>query len=99
MSAPNWLGLLRWTVSHTDGTHESQFASMSEEDKLWLEKVMKEVVRDDPTRMNEIMISLKDYIAAPSNYEADAERMENELDELRDIAEQIDMALVSTLLL
>lgn len=40
MSAPQWLGLLRWSLSHVDGTQPSQFSAMSEEDKAWLSQVL-----------------------------------------------------------
>jgi hsp70-interacting protein len=98
MSAPNWLGLLRWTIAHTDGTHDSQFNEMKEEDKLWLERVMKEVVRDDPQRMNEVMLALKDVLSRLEDgarlSEDEFETMETDLEDLRDIVEQVDMAQV-----
>ncbi len=98
MSAPNWLGLLRWTIAHTDGTNESKFAEMKEEDKVWLERVMKEVVRDDPQRMNEIMISIKDIFVRLEEgailSDDEFETMETDLEDLRDIVEQVDMAQV-----
>lgn len=98
MSAPNWLGLLRWTIAHSDGTHDSQFNEMKAEDKVWLEKVMKEVVRDDPQRMNEVMLSVKDVLARLQDgavlSEDEFETMETDLEDLRDIVEQVDMAQV-----
>jgi hypothetical protein len=92
MSAPNWLGLLRWSLNVQDGTADSQFSQMSSEDKAWLEQVMKESVRDDPQRMSEILTKLKNLLAVTESYELD-ELMDN-LEELRDIVEQIDMAQV-----
>lgn len=60
MSAPQWLGLLRWTLNYTDGTEESRFNQMSAEDREWLGQVLKECVRDDAEKMNEIAIFLQE---------------------------------------
>ena len=47
MDAGSWLGLLKWSLAQTsDGTVPSQVTPMSEEDKKWLEQVMREAVRD-----------------------------------------------------
>ena len=43
-----WLGLLNWSLAHTDGTSPSEVRPMSDEDRLFLEKVMKEAVKDEP---------------------------------------------------
>jgi hypothetical protein len=43
---PNWLGLLQWSLANTDGTSPSpNLGPMAEEDKKWLEAVMKENVK------------------------------------------------------
>lgn len=95
MSAPNWLGLLRWTMSHSDGTSDSSYARMSDEDKEWLERVMKEAVRDDPQRMNEVMTYINGHLQNGTVVTAEEEEMfETNLEDLRDIVEQIDMAQV-----
>jgi hypothetical protein len=39
--APNWLGLLKWSLANTSPETNSNVEKMSEEDKLWLERVMK----------------------------------------------------------
>jgi hsp70-interacting protein len=45
---PNWLGLLQWSLANTDGTSPSpNLGPMAEEDKKWLEAVMKENVKVD----------------------------------------------------
>jgi hypothetical protein len=88
--ASNWLGLLKWSLSYADGTTPSQFSAMSEEDKKWLENVMKEGVRDDPQRMNEVMTKLKDGMDNNGSFED----TEGDLEDLRDIVEQVDMAQV-----
>jgi hypothetical protein len=88
--ASNWLGLLKWSLSYADGTTPSQFSAMNEEDKKWLENVMKEGVRDDPQRMNEVMTKLKDDMDNNGSFED----TEGDLEDLRDIVEQVDMAQV-----
>lgn len=51
---PSWLGLLKWSLSYSDGTTDSTAKPMSEEDKKWLSTAMSELVKDEPARMNEI---------------------------------------------
>jgi hypothetical protein len=68
---------------------------MHPDDQLWLETVMKDI-RDDPTRMNEIMVSLRTFIDKDVVTEGECNALEVDLDELRDIVEQIDMAQVIT---
>jgi len=93
-----WLGLLKWSLAHSDGTAPSLQSSMSDEDKAFLERVLKESVRNEPERMKEIMLELVAFVdaavASPSQAAANEERVEELLDELRDITEQIDMAQV-----
>jgi hsp70-interacting protein len=98
MSQPNWLGLLKWSLAHQDGTSTSQFSEMSEEDKAWLERVMKEAVKDEPQRINEIMQYMKELLSRgdQSILESEQEKIEIQLEELRDIIEQIDMAQIFT---
>lgn len=58
MSAPNngiWLGLLKWSLAYSDGTTDSNATRMTDENKMFLEKVMKECVKDEPARLNEII--------------------------------------------
>lgn len=88
----NWLGLLRWSVAYSDGTNSSAFGEMTNDDKAWLEKVMKECVRDDPQRMNEVMLKLKESIDGNGSVDT----IELDLEDLRDIVEQVDMAHVFT---
>jgi hypothetical protein len=53
MDTANWLGLLKWTLAQGgDGTAPSVATEMSQEDKKWLEQVMREGVKDEPKRMN-----------------------------------------------
>lgn len=98
---PNWLGLLKWTLAHTDGTAPTEESEMSEENKQFLEAVMKECVNDEPALMNSILVRLTKYLDAheSSVFQLGAldtfaeEHLLADLEQLLDIVEQIDMAL------
>ena len=66
---------------------------MSDEDKAFLERVMKEAVKDEPARMQEIMAGFMKILDDGSAHENE-DKIEEELDELRDIIDQIDMAQI-----
>ena len=38
---------MKWSLSYSDGTSQSSAKPMSDEDKQFLEKVMKECVKDE----------------------------------------------------
>ena len=97
-----WLGLLKWSLSYADGTKDnSDITPMSDEDKAFLERVMKEGIIDENERMKFILgesskamefykaRSLGTKIADPPISD---EALEDLLQELRDIVEQIDYA-------
>uniref|UniRef100_A0A7S3GSH5 Nucleotide exchange factor Fes1 domain-containing protein n=1 Tax=Spumella elongata TaxID=89044 RepID=A0A7S3GSH5_9STRA len=90
--AGNWLGLLKWSLAQTsDGTVPSEITPMTEEDKKWLEQVMRECVKDEPKRMNEIMgIFVK--MLEEGLTEDKSEEVIELLDELQFMVEQVDMA-------
>ena len=93
-SAPNWLGLLKWSLAHSDGTSPTTDAhAMSEEDKQFLERALKEGVKDEPARMQEIMAEVVGLLDT-QGCAAKGAHLEDVLEELRDITEQIDMARV-----
>jgi hypothetical protein len=52
-----WLGLLKWSLSYTDGTRDSSdsMQPMSAEDRAFLEKVMSEGIIDENKRMKYIL--------------------------------------------
>lgn len=68
MANPNtpwaWLGLLKWSLSYADGTVPSDESPtrMSEEDKAFLEKVMKDGIVDEGERMKTILKDLANYL-------------------------------------
>jgi len=61
-----WLGLLKWSLNHVDGTVPSEespgFTEMSAEDKAFLEEVMKNGIIDEGKRMQTILSSLVSYL-------------------------------------
>lgn len=66
MNVPNngiWLGLLKWSLAYTDGTSASDATKMTDENKLFLEKVMKECIKDEPARLNEIIRVFMKFLA------------------------------------
>ena len=91
-----WLGLLKWSLSQQgDGTTKSEAKPMSAENKAWLERVMKEAVKDEPSRMKEMIERFKELLETDKEGEHE-EEVEALLDELHLMVEQIDMAKVFT---
>lgn len=103
-----WLGLLKWSLSYTDGTRpSSETMQMSEENRKFLETVMKEGIVDEGERMKTILTDLTKYLdrrkviaegqddeeeKSDSDQELSTEHAVGLLSELRDIVEQIDYA-------
>lgn len=98
-----WLGLLKWSLSYTDGTRPSSesLQPMSDEDKAFLEAVMKDGIVDEGERMKSILTDVTDALEvfkAKAAGDADIKEKLSEEDiselllELRDIVEQIDFA-------
>lgn len=93
-----WLGLLKWSLSYSDGTRPSNVQMMSPEDRAFLEEVMKEGIIDEAERMrfvlNKLTETLETYQQGKDSAEADVdlEELEDLMLELRDIVEQIDFA-------
>lgn len=67
-----WLGLLKWSLSYSDGTRDSSesMVPLSAEDKAFLEKVMKEGIIDENERMKTI---LKEVTATIETWKQEAE--------------------------
>ena len=86
--------LLKWSLAQSsDGTLPTEVTPMSEEDKKWLEQVMREAVKDEPKRMNEIMGEFVKMLDAGLT-EDQSDVVLDLLDELRFIVEQVDMAQI-----
>jgi len=97
-----WLGLLKWSLAYSDGTRPSDetMTPMSDEDKAFLEAVMKDGIIDENERMKtilkEVTESLEAIKAKSEGKDVNVPLTEEEIDELllelRDIVEQIDYA-------
>jgi hypothetical protein len=61
-NGPNWLGLLKYSLQFHDGTTPSEATEMSEEKRLFLENVMKEMTVNEPERLLVITNKLIQYI-------------------------------------
>ena len=72
---PKWLGLMRWSMQHDDGTKptDMKFSEMSGKDKAWLEKVMKECVIDEVELMAQAVAVLRGAPPAEAYAEASEE--------------------------
>merc|ERR1712176_183313 len=89
-----WLGLLKWSLSYSDGTRpSSETLKMSDEDKKFLEEVMKNGILDENERMKYILEQLSEAMEGYQNGSSDEnEELEDLLFELNDIVENIDYA-------
>ncbi|KAL0375233.1 UNVERIFIED_CONTAM: hypothetical protein Sradi_3439000 [Sesamum radiatum] len=54
---PNWDGLLKWSLSHSDGTNSSR--NLSEEDRRWFMEAMQAQTVDVIKRMKEITLVMQ----------------------------------------
>jgi len=79
-----WLGLLKWSLNYVDGTVPSSesknFKAMSEEDKKFLEEVMRNGIVDEGDRMTVILNSLVSYLDSCLNVSKDNDSNENDPD-------------------
>ncbi|KAM0953350.1 putative armadillo-like helical, nucleotide exchange factor Fes1, TOG domain-containing protein [Dioscorea sansibarensis] len=85
-----WDGLLKWSLSHSDGTNPPR--NLSEEDRKWFMEAMQAQSVDVVKRMKEITLVMKtpeDVLDAQGVTPADIQDM---LDELQEHVESIDMA-------
>lgn len=85
-----WDGLLKWSLSHSDGTNPPR--NLSEEDRKWFMEAMQAQSVDVVKRMKEITLVMKtpeDVLEAQGVTPADILGM---LDELQEHVESIDMA-------
>lgn len=97
-----WLGLLKWSLAYSDGTRPSDetMTPMSDEDKAFLEAVMKDGIIDENERMKTILKEVTQSLEALKEKSEgkdvevplDEEQIDELLLELRDIVEQIDYA-------
>jgi hsp70-interacting protein len=87
---PNWEGLLKWSLAHSEATGPSR--NLSEEDRKWFMEAMQAQSVDVIKRMKEITLVMQtpeQVLEAQGVTSADIEDM---LDELQEHVESIDMA-------
>ncbi|XP_068318135.1 uncharacterized protein [Pyrus communis] len=87
---PNWEGLLKWSLAHSDGTHPNR--NLSEEDRKWFMEAVQSQTIDVVKRMKEITLVMQtpeQVLEAQGVTPADIEDL---LDELQEHVESIDMA-------
>lgn len=92
MSGPNWLGLLKWSMAHSDGTAASDTTHMTDEDKAFLQRVM-ESIKNEPDRMAEIIKSCNEIIDQ-NVLSSSIDLIDGYLDELDDMVDHIDLAQI-----
>ncbi|XP_019059366.1 PREDICTED: uncharacterized protein LOC104823413 [Tarenaya hassleriana] len=87
---PNWEGLLKWSLSHSDGATSSRH--LSEEDRRWFMEAMQSHTIDAISRMREIshIMKMPHHILVSQGVTIDD--IEGLLDELQEHVESIDMA-------
>jgi hypothetical protein len=85
---PNWLGLLQWSLAHQDGTAPTNAEMMTQDNQAWLESALREGVKDEPKRMGQVIVAVKQHLDSDELSSEDVEMME----EVVDITDQIDMA-------
>lgn len=87
---PNWDGLLKWSLAHSDGTRPNR--NLSEEDRRWFTEAMQSQTVDVIRRMKEITLVMQTPEQVLEDQGVTPQDIENMLDELQEHVESIDMA-------
>ncbi|KAK1427085.1 hypothetical protein QVD17_15768 [Tagetes erecta] len=87
---PNWDGLLKWSIAHSDGTGNPR--NLSEEDRKWFMEAMQAQTIDVVKRMKEITLVMQTPDTVLEEQGVTATDLEDMLDELQEHVESIDMA-------
>ncbi|KAM0051669.1 putative armadillo-like helical, nucleotide exchange factor Fes1, TOG domain-containing protein [Helianthus debilis subsp. tardiflorus] len=87
---PNWDGLLKWSIAHSDGTANPR--NLSEEDRKWFMEAMQAQTIDVVKRMKEITQVMQTPENILEEQGVTATDIEDMLDELQEHVESIDMA-------
>ncbi|GAA0162727.1 hypothetical protein LIER_18757 [Lithospermum erythrorhizon] len=87
---PNWDGLLKWSLSHADGTTPPR--ALSEEDRRWFMEAMQSQTVDVVKRMKEITLVMQTPEQVLESHGVTPQDIEGMLDELQEHVESIDMA-------
>ncbi|KAH7553717.1 hypothetical protein JRO89_XS12G0046600 [Xanthoceras sorbifolium] len=87
---PNWDGLLKWSLAHSDGTQRPR--NLSEEDRRWFMEAMQAQSVDVVKRMKEITLVMQTPEQVLESQGVTPQDIEDMLDELQEHVESIDMA-------
>ncbi|KAJ6742183.1 PROTEIN FOLDING REGULATOR [Salix viminalis] len=87
---PNWDGLLKWSLAHSDGTSSNR--NLSEEDRKWFLEAMQSQSVDVVKRMKEITLVMQTPEQVLESQGVTPADIEDLLDELQEHVEAIDMA-------
>ncbi|KAK2657829.1 hypothetical protein Ddye_010881 [Dipteronia dyeriana] len=87
---PNWDGLLKWSIAHSDGTQGPR--NLSEEDRKWFMEAMQSQTVDVIKRMKEITLVMQTPEQVLESQGVTPQDIEDMLDELQEHVESIDMA-------
>merc|ERR1712159_264211 len=85
----DWNGLLKYSLSVSDGTKKSDFKPMSEEDKKWLSDAMEEYTFNEIKRCHELFTELN---VPEKETKEDEEYRLSLFEELQDILDGFDRA-------
>lgn len=75
----DWPGLLKFSITHSDGTHKSDFSEMDPERKKWLEEAITHYTMAEVRRIQELLEELR---KPELGTEEDCTRRNNMLEEL-----------------
>ncbi|KAI4356493.1 hypothetical protein L6164_000515 [Bauhinia variegata] len=87
---PNWEGLLKWSLAHSDGTRPT--GNLSEEDRRWFMEAMQAQTVDVIKRMKDITLVMQTPEKVLKEQGVTPADIEDMLDELQEHVESIDMA-------
>ncbi|KAK2972338.1 hypothetical protein RJ640_014396 [Escallonia rubra] len=87
---PNWDGLLKWSLAHSDATRPAR--NLSEEDRKWFMEAMQAQVIDVIKRMKEITLVMQAPEEVLEAQGVTANDIKDMLDELQEHVESIDNA-------
>lgn len=91
-SYPHWLGLLKWSLAQTDPDGgASNFTKMTEENRAFLDAVMKDMVKDEPGDLQKILKIFQEMFDRELVGD-DNSKVLNLLEDTQLIIDQIDMA-------
>jgi len=60
--APDWMGLLQWSLQYQDGTTETKHTPLTDEKREYLEKVFSDMTINEPERLHVITNNLIQYV-------------------------------------